>query len=215
MKRTIQVTIFFAAFSASFAALCQSYNLAQLLENDQLVAEGRKVTPAADGKGISFDAREDDGVAWLKDVSFGEGTIELDIRGKDLQGQSFVGVAFHGIDKETTDVVYFRPFNFKASEQIRRSRAVQYVSHPQHTWNVLRESSPGKYEGKIDPAPDPNGWFHARIVVEGDQISVYVNDESTPCLQVTKLNDRKTGKIGLWAGYASSGDFANLRLSKK
>ena len=40
-----------------------------------------------------------DGIAWIK--RFTEGTIELDIRGKDAFQQSFVGMAYHGIDDST------------------------------------------------------------------------------------------------------------------
>lgn len=217
MKRTnlVLIILLTAIFAASGAA-AQTYNLQQLLKEDQLAVEGRKVSQSKDKKGaISFDARQDDGVAFLKGINFSEGTIEVDIRGKDLQGQSFVGIAFHGVDKQTTDVVYFRPFNFQAAEQIRRSHSVQYVSHPQHGWSTLRENFPGKYEKEITSPPDPNDWFHAKIEVKGDQIIVYVDNSSTPSLTATKLNPRKAGQIGLWVGNGSSGDFANLTITKK
>jgi hypothetical protein len=34
-------------------------------------------------------------------------------------------------------------------------------------------------------------------------------------LVIDKLNDRKTGKIGLWVGNTSDGDFANLQIINK
>ena len=217
MKRTnlILIVLLTGTFSTS-GAVAQSYNLQQLLKENQLAVEGRTVSGSKDNKGaISFDARKEDGVAFLKGINFSEGSIEVDIRGKDLQGQSFVGIAFHGVDRKTTDVVYFRPFNFQAADQIRRSHAVQYVSHPQHGWSTLRETFPGKYEKGITSPPDPNDWFHAKIEVKGDQIAVYVNNSPTPSLTVTKLNPRTEGQIGLWVGYGSSGDFANLTITKK
>src|SRR5688500_12122860 len=53
---------------------------------------------------------------WLKNVSFKNGTVELDIKGKDLRGESFVGIAFYASDDEHYAAVYFRPFNFKDPE---------------------------------------------------------------------------------------------------
>lgn len=154
----------------------------------------------------------DNGVAWLPGVALGDGTIELDIRGKDAQGQSFVGVAFHGLDDTTYDAVYFRPFNFRTADSTRHAHAVQYVSHPTYPWQKLRAGHPGAYERAVTPAPDPNGWFHTRIVVASPKVSVYVADATEPSLVVTLLNDRRNGRVGLWVGNGSGGDFANFRI---
>lgn len=147
-------------------------------------------------------------VAYLEATGFANGTIELDVKGKDLQQQSFLGVAFHGVDGATYDAVYFRPFNFRAEDPARRVRAVQYVSHPDYPWNKLREEHPGKYEQAVAPVPDPNGWFHVRVVVASPQVSVFVEDAQQPSLVVSQLSHRGKGLVGLWGG----GDFANLRL---
>jgi hypothetical protein len=163
-------------------------------------------------KGVSLSASPGDGVAYLEGVEFADGVIEIEIRGKDVQGQSFVGVAFHGLDEKTYDTVYFRPFNFKTEDQARRLRAVQYISHPTYTWDKLRTEQPGKYEKPVSPIPDPNDWFHARIVVVSPKVRVFVNDAKEPCLVVDQLSDRKKGLVGLWVGNNSGGDFANLKI---
>jgi hypothetical protein len=175
----------------------------------------RAMTPLLDGtrKGVTLDAKPGDGVAYWPDVQFGDGTIDLDIQGKDLQGQSFVGVAFHGADDQTFDVVYFRPFNFKAPAQLNRSHAVQYVSHPTYTWDKLRSEHPDVYEHEIAPVPDPNGWFRARVVVAHPSVKVYVNNSTTPTMEVKQLSTRKTGWVGVWVGNASGGSFANVRIT--
>ena len=85
--------------------------------------------------------------------------------GRTCPQQSFLGIAFHVVDWTTYDAVYFRPFNFRAASEEQRSHAVQYISHPGNTWQKLRAERPGQFEKAIDPAPDPDGWFHARIVV--------------------------------------------------
>src|SRR5687768_8346883 len=64
-------------------------------------------------KFVRLNEKPDDGVAWLVGSDFKEGTIEVDLRGKNKPGQSFVGIAFRGVDDTTYDAVYFRPFNFK------------------------------------------------------------------------------------------------------
>lgn len=147
-------------------------------------------------------------VAYVEGASFANGAIELDLRGQDVQQQSFLGVVFHGVDGTVYDSIYFRPFNFRAEDPARRVRAVQYVSHPEFPWNKLREQHPRKYEKAVDPVPDPNQWFHARIVVASPRVSVYVNGAKQPCLVVDQLSHRGKGLVGLWGG----GDFANLRI---
>ena len=82
-------------------------------------------------------------------------------------------------------------------------------------WNILRETQNPKYEKALTSAPDPNDWFHVKIVVDYPHVMVYVNNSASPCLSVDKLNDRQTGKIGLWVGNSSGGDFANLVITNK
>ena len=63
----------------------------------------------------------------LKGVNFKQGTIEVDLRGKDVL-QSFPGICFHGVNTLTYDVVYFRPFNFEHPDTLRRNWSAQYMS---------------------------------------------------------------------------------------
>lgn len=191
------------------------YDLTSLSQSDQLDVHNRKVIPFTekDKNGIRFSRSENDGIAWIKHVIFSNGNIELDIRGKDEFQQSFVGVAFHGMDNTTLDAVYFRPFNFQSTDPVRKIHAVQYVSMPDSSWQVLREKFNGKYEKDVTPAPNGNEWFHVKIVVNYPSITVFVNGSQEPCLSVDILNTRTSGKIGLWVGNNSDGDFANLQIT--
>ena len=193
------------------------FDLFSLLENNKLEVFNRKVATflEKDKKGIRFSKNENDGIAWLNGIEFSNGTIELDIRGKDQYQQSFVGVAFHGVDNNTLDAVYFRPFNFQSSDPVRKIHAVQYVSQPDKTWQVLREQYPGIYEKAVIPATGGNEWFHAKIVIEYPAITVYFNNSKEASLTVEKLNKRTGGKIGIWVGNNSDGDFANLQITPK
>ena len=190
-------------------------DLASLADSGKLVVFNRQASKFVDGgrQGVRMSEAPNDGVAYVPGLEFSNGTIEMDIRGKDVQQQSFVGVAFHGVDGTTYDAVYFRPFNFRTDDQARRIRAVQYVSHPAYPWQKLRADSPGTYEKGLNPPPDPNAWFHARIVVASPKVTVYVGSANEPSLVVDQLSDRRKGLVGVWVGNTSGGDFANLRTT--
>jgi len=196
-------------FAASSVAAQQ-----RSIEPKDVQVFNRSVSALSDGtrKGLRLSESPGDGVAYLRGIELGNGTIEFDLKGKDVQGQSFVGVAFHGVDSSTYDAIYFRPFNFKAEDPARRSHAVQYISHPTYTWQKLRAERPGIFEQPVNPAPDPNAWFHVRVVVASPKVSVFVGDAKEPCLVVTRLNDRTNGSVGLWVGNNSGGDFADLKI---
>ena len=151
------------------------------------------------------------GVAWLENFEFNNGTIEVDIKGSNTKGGSFLGIAFRGVDDSTYDAVYFRPFNFDSVSN-QKGRSIQYISHPEYPWYQLREEHPGEYESSVNPAPDPEKFFHAKIVVEKPKVKVYVNNSSEPSLVVNELTDRTGGKIGLWMDFVSDGTFANLKI---
>ncbi len=160
-----------------------------------------------------LDARAGDGGALIEGALVSEGVIEVDLRGKDVAQQSFLGIAFHFVDWTTYDAVYFRPFNFRAAAPESRSHSVQYVSQPVNTWQKLRAERPGQFEKAIDPPPDPNGWFHARIVLTKSKVEVYVNRAATPSLVVDDLGEAENGGVALWAGNGSDGAYANLAIT--
>lgn len=189
-------------------------DLASLADGKGLNASKRTISRLADGarQGVRLSEAEGEGPAYLPGIEFANGTIEVDIRGRDVQGRSFVGIAFHGIDGTTYDAIYFRPFNFKTDDQARVLRAVQYISHPAHPWQKLRADHPGQYEKPVKPVPDPNAWFRARVVLASPTVRVFIGDATEPCLTVNQLSDRKKGLVGIWVGNTSGGDFANFKI---
>jgi hypothetical protein len=177
-----------------------------------------RTTSISNGDGgsqiIHLDERDGDGVAWITDKAFSQGTIECNLRGKDVLQRSFVGIAFHGVNDTTYEVIYFRPFNFQATDPLRKSHAVQYIALPKYDWFNLRDSFPGRYEKPLDPAPDPNDWFHVKVLVQGGQVSVFVNGKTTPELVVKELVQLTGKKIGYWVGNGSGGDWKDLKLTQ-
>jgi hypothetical protein len=164
---------------------------------------------------MHLDGKDDAGFAWLNGYNFSNGTIEFDVKGKDVLQQSFVGIAFHATDEHTYDAIYFRPFNFKADDAVRKSHAVQYISIPTYDWPVLREKFPNKYEQPLEPAPDPNKWFHVKILVRGVTISVYVNHNTKAALTVQQLAKLNGTRIGFWVGNGSDGEWKNLTITNQ
>lgn len=153
------------------------------------------------------------GLLILKDVNFSDGTIELDIKGEDKRGGSFLGLAFHGVDEKTYDAIYFRAFNFRSPE--KSGNAMQYISHPEHTWYSLRKKDLGKYENNIIPAPDPDNWFHVKVVIKSPKVEVFVNGNNEPSLVVNQLSSRNKGWLAFWADGNSKGNFKNLVIIKE
>jgi hypothetical protein len=185
----------------------RSYDLQQLFKEDAL--ETNNNNQAVLVAGTDKPAVRVSGIVWLKNNDFTKGTIDVDLRGKNEEGKSFLGIAFSGKDSNDYESVYFRPFNFKSMDPLKQKHMVQYMSLPDHDWQQLRTSQPLVFEHSVSPVPDPDGWFHATIVVSEDSVLVYVNKVSEHSLKIKRFRNHTGVKIGLWAS-ALPGDFANL-----
>jgi hypothetical protein len=203
----------------SLAMLIPGISVAQTkidLQNvKQFTVENRTIeTTVENGRPVlKLSEAEGDGLVIINDVAFENGTIEFDLKGRNVMQQSFVGLAFHVQDRSHYEAIYFRPFNFMNADTARRRRAVQYISMPDNPWEKLREQHPGKYENKVSPVPDADAWFHVKVVLEGKDISVYVNQSASPSLQVVRLSETNAGKLAMWAGNGSNASFANLMVT--
>ncbi|MEN8116231.1 MAG: hypothetical protein ABFS16_04600 [Bacteroidota bacterium] len=164
---------------------------------------------------MRFDERQGDGLAIYHNLEFENGTIDFDVKGRNVPGRSFVGLAFHIQDEETFNAIYFRPFNFKNPDKIRSGHSVQYISHPEFTWRKLRTEFPEQFENPVKPVPNPEDFFHAKVVVDWPMVKVYVENAKVPSLEVKMKSTFKKGKIGFWAGNGSDGMYKNLVVIKK
>ncbi len=197
--------------------LCTSCSQSTIdLSIDNLTIVNRTVVPSKENvkNTLLLNNKIGDGMAIIKNERFDTGTIELELKGEDIPGKSFVGIAFNIQNDSTYEAIYFRAFNFKANELIRRQHSVQYISHPKHTWRYLRTNSEGIYEAEYIDAPSPDEWFGITIKVDMDKVYVYDKASNKPLLSVKRLEHQVSDKIGLWTGYDSKGAFRNLRLLK-
>jgi hypothetical protein len=129
---------------------------------------------------IKVSEKKEEGIVWLPLMKLKNGTIEIEMRGKDVLQQSFIGVVFHGLNNSTYDAVYCRPFNFLAKDSFRRVHAIQYISHPVFTWKKLREEQNAVFEKEIINPPDPKGWFTMKLVIEDAAVKAYINKSKLP-----------------------------------
>ncbi len=158
-------------------------------------------------------------LAILNDVHFRNGVIDVDVsgapaKGADESARGFIGVAFRVQSESRFEIIYVRPTNSNADDQLRRNHTTQYSAEPDWPWDRLRKESPGVYESWADM--EAGKWTHLRIVVSGTSASLYVNRALNPCLVVhdLKLGDSE-GSVGLWMGEDTEGYFRNLSISKR
>lgn len=196
------------------SAASQQIDVAERLAAGKLRAVNRDVTAlSGDRKGVHVSEKEGNGVIWIEGTDFAEGTIEVDVRGRDVLQRSFLGVAFHRKDDSTYEAVYLRPFNFRAEDPARHQHAVQYITLPDYDWPRLRKEFPEEFENPVDPSVTPTDWVTLRVVVKGSTVQIFVGAVKSPTLEVRKLGSLDRGSIGLWVGNTSDGDFANLRVT--
>ncbi|PIB29396.1 hypothetical protein [Maribacter sp. 4G9] len=160
---------------------------------------------------LELNAAEGNGMAILTDVSFQIGTIQLDIKGENNPGSSFVGIAFNIQNDSTYEAVYFRPFNFKSPEQNRLEHGIQYIFEPNYPWYRLRNENTGEFEAEFINPPPPDDWFSISLTIEKNR--VIVKDSSGRLLmQVKRLSTISSSKIAFWVGNYSKGSFRNLKI---
>jgi hypothetical protein len=158
-------------------------------------------------------------LAILNNIRFRNGAIDIDVsgtpaKGADESARGFIGVAFRVQSDSRFEIIYLRPTNSHADDQLRRNHTTQYSSEPDWPWERLRKESPGVYESWVDM--ETGQWTHMRIVVHGTDASLYVNHSQNPCLIVhdLKLGDTE-GMVGLWMGQDTEGYFRNLTISRQ
>lgn len=141
-------------------------------------------------------------VAYPKDVNFTDGEIELDMA--STTGNDFVGLAFRIKDAHHYETLYFRP---ASSGTIN---AVQYMPAKKDDFDWWDYES-DKYQAKaILPL---KGWFHAKVVIKGRQLTVYVDHQSKPAMVRTDLDPGfKSGFVGVWFGNSAACAYKDLTI---
>jgi hypothetical protein len=217
-------------FRAVIATICGSLSVllaAPLVAQSVDRLEGKNVSIAqTDFKGrravrliAAPDAENATSYAIVKDASFRDGAIEVDLAGQPAAGagegaRGFIGVAFRLQADGRYEYIYLRPTNGRADDQIRRNHSTQYSSHPDFDFARLRKEAPEKYESYVDL--QPGVWTRYKIEVDGRNARLYVNGAEQPCLIVNDLKlEPREGRVALWVGPETEGYFSNLKIAAK
>lgn len=152
---------------------------------------------------------------------FENGTIEVKMYSQ-LQNPppysgvaGFIGVYFKIQEKDTAfEGIYVRPRVGRATNQLHRNHAVQYISYPRYKFDTLRKIAPFKYEGSAPVALSE--WITMRIEVNGETAEMFINDAKYSTFIVDKvLGNNKKGGIGLYVDIGTIGYFRDLKVTKR
>ncbi len=145
------------------------------------------------------------GGATLKDVTLGDGVIEVDMAVDGRRG--FPGVRFRAQDARNAETFYIRPHRSQGY-----SHALQYtpVFNGMSAWQL--------YSGRgFTAAADIpwNEWIHLRIELNGDRARVYFNGQDRPALTIDRLvRGTSAGSIALTGQPDGSVFWANFRYQE-
>jgi hypothetical protein len=165
------------------------------------------------------DAANASSYAVVKDASFLNGTIEVDLAGQPAAGagagaRGFIGIAFRIQGDGRYEYIYLRPTNGRADDQVRRNHSTQYSAFPDFDFARSRKEAPEKYESYVDL--EPGVWTKYKIEVDGRNARLYVHGAAQPCLIVNDLKlEPQAGGVALWVGPGTEGYFSNLKVTGK
>ncbi|MEJ5963764.1 hypothetical protein [Pedobacter immunditicola] len=157
----------------------------------------------------------------IKGSDFKNGTIEVKVlsrltKSAPAYSRGFIGIAFHINENNSKfESIYLRPTNGRAENQVRRNHSIQYYSYPNYKFDRLRKEAPEMYESYADMTL--NEWITMKIVVEGKEARLYLNDNKHPSLIVNdlKLGENVSGAIGLFVDVGTEGYFSDLKVYKQ
>ena len=105
--------------------------------------KGRKASQVV----ANADAANASSLAVVKDATFLDGTIEVDLAGQPAAGagggaRGFIGIAFRIHGDGRYEYIYLRPTNGRADDQVRRNHLTQYSAHPDFDFARARKEAP-------------------------------------------------------------------------
>ncbi len=154
----------------------------------------------------------------LKGVDLENGTIEVKMLAQIQDpstfagSQGFIGVAYRIAENDKAfECIYLRPRVGRSDNQVARNRTVQYFAYPDHKFETLRKTDPGRFE---TTAPvDTNEWITMRIEVKGEKASMFINDAKYSTFVVDKMRSKsKHGSIALYVDIGTIGYFKDLKV---
>lgn len=143
------------------------------------------------------------GTAYLNDVRFANGTIEVDVAVASDRARSYPGILFRVAPGQNWERFYIRPHR-----QTLYGDTLQYVPafNGVDSWQLY--SGPGYTAGAVIPI---GTWFRVRIEVSGSQARVFIGDSAEPALRIPDLrHGTGAGGLGVMGPADGSAFFSNF-----
>ena len=141
------------------------------------------------------------GTAILKDVTFTNGVIEVDIA---AAGRTYPGILFRAQPDDSYERVYVRPHRAGLYPD-----AIQYCPafNGVDCWQLYHGAG---FTGSTEwPS---NQWTRMRIEIHGRQARVFIGGTDTPAMEIPRLiHGEATGGLGLLCPPDGSAHFSNFR----
>jgi sugar lactone lactonase YvrE len=164
-------------------------------DSDRWVKAGAQVVKHLDRKSLM-------GTAYLKDVEFENGIIEVDIA--VTGARSYPGINFRIQSPENYEHFYIRPHRAGLYPD-----ALQYTPYinGMTCWQLY--NGDGYTAGAMIPE---NKWIHVKLEVMGKQARVYLNNGAQPAMVITDLKHGiSKGTIGLGGPTDKTAYFSNFK----
>jgi len=163
-------------------------------ESDHWVLKNAQIVQHMERKCLS-------GYAYLKDLEFENGVIEVDIA---VDGtRSYPGIVFRMQSEQDYERFYIRP---------HRSNLYPDVLQYTPAFNGVDSWQLYNGEGFTAGASIPvNQWIHLKIEISGAQARIYLNNEEKPALVITDLKHGiSRGTIGVFGPKDKTAYFSNF-----
>lgn len=165
-----------------------------------------------------LDEHDIDSMAKLKDLTFHNGIIEVQVRSRLLPdapdyARGFIGIAFRiAPDNAKFEAFYIRPANGTSKDPVRKAHGCQYFTYPEYTYQYYREHGIEGCEASCDIALDE--WIPLRVEIVEETARFYVQDMDFPVLVIEnlKLGADAKGQIGLFVDTGTEGYFKDLKI---
>jgi hypothetical protein len=129
--------------------------------------------------------------------------------------RGFIGIVFRANQEDTSfESFYLRPANgTDCKDPERKAHGCQYFSYPGYTFQYFRDRGISEYEAPASIRL--NEWFQLTAVVENDHAAFYINQESSPVLEVPHLlhGNGKPGSVGIYVDIGTEAWISSLSIT--
>jgi len=200
LMKTIKILLTLCLTLSTIFSFCQTSEFEKskwiILSDDNVVAAF--VDTVYKGKQSIILDGQNKAIALRKDLNLKNFRIEMDIAGEVMSG-----LGFHLADEQNYQFIYFRP-GLGGTEE-----AIQYIPIYNGGLSWVFYNYP-TYETTAEIKQLE--WFHVAIEVRGNNLKVFVNNSTTPQMDVSLLNTEVSGGNVLLRSMFGTSYFSNFQF---